>query len=84
MSLDHQAASRIREFRHLFAAAGLCDHPVTYCLRFQPGVMSCIDAWEGQEETTERRIVSEFKSGWTSSPTLRPKQARLSFIFRTA
>ena len=53
MPLNHNAPSRIREFRHLFAGNRRIVAPIRVDLaglRFRPGIMSCVRCeWEGSK-----------------------------------
>jgi hypothetical protein len=66
MSLDKKAASRLREFRHLFAGHRRIMAIIRVDLaglRFRPGIMSCIRCeWEGSKERQpSTELYPEFK-----------------------
>ena len=67
MPLNKNAASRIREFRHLFAGPRriVATIRVDFAgLRFRPGVMSCIRCeWEGSKiKQPSAELYPEFKA----------------------
>jgi hypothetical protein len=67
MSLDNNAASHIREFRHLFAGHRRIVATIRVDLArvgFQPGIMSCIRcAWEGSKvKQPSAELYPEFKA----------------------